>query len=136
MVQVAMVDVQPEKTIENAVKGLIQFKEVKSGNIGLDKLYELVNCNSRMIERIWLGNLKDKNELHLILDEEGTFGQWSRGIKIKNKDGFEHQILGNCVFVKATPDGDWIGWDSELEMSDDIRDFIYSIKVFDLIEQE
>jgi len=136
MVQVAMVDVQPEKTIENAVKGLIQFKEVKAGNIGLDKLYELVNCNSRMIERIWLGNLKDKNELHLILDEEGTFGQWSRGIKIKNKDGFEHQILGNCVFVKATPDGDWIGWDSELEMSDDIRDFIYSIKVFDLIEQE
>ena len=136
MVQVAMVDVQPEKTIENAVKGLIQFKEVKSGNIGLDKLYELVNCNYRMIERIWLGNLKDKNELHLILDEEGTFGQWSRGIKIKNKDGFEHQILGNCVFVKATPDGDWIGWDSELEMSDDIRDFVYSIKVFDLIEQE
>ena len=89
-----------------------------------------------MIERVWLGNLKNKQELHLILDEEGTFGQWSRGIKIKNKDGYEHQILGNCVFVKATPDGDWIGWENEVEMADDIRDYIYSIKLFDLIEKE
>ena len=136
MIQVPIIDVQPEKTIEKAVKDLIQFKEIKEGNIGLDKLYELVNCNSQMIERIWLSDLKDENELHLIIDEEGTFGQWSRGVKIKNKDGYEHQILGNSVFVKATPDGDWIGWENESEMADDIRDFVYSIKVFDLIEKE
>lgn len=136
MIQVPMIDVQPEKTIEKAVKDLIQFKEVKDGNIGLDKLYELVNCNSRMIERVWLSDLKDENELHLIIDEEGTFGQWSRGVKIKNKDGYEHTILGNSVFVKATPDGDWIGWENESEMADDIRGFVYSIKVFDLIEKE
>lgn len=136
MIQVPMIDIQTEKTIENAVKDLIKFKPVKDGNIGLETLYELVNCNSRMIERVWLGNLKDKNELHLIIDEEGTFGQWSRGIKIKNKDGYEHQILGNSVFVKSTPDGDWIGWENEVEMADDIRDYIYSIKVFDLIEKQ
>jgi hypothetical protein len=136
MTQIAMVDVQPEKTMENAVQDLIQFKTVKDGNIGLETLYKLVDCNSRMIERVWLGNLKNNQELHLILDEEGTFGQWSRGIKIKNKDGYEHQILGNCVFVKATPDGDWIGWENEVEMADDIRDYIYSIKLFDLIEKE
>ena len=136
MIQVPMVDVQPEKTMENAVKDLIQFKEVKDGNIGLELLYELVNCNSRMIEKVWLGNLKDNNELHLILDEEGTFGQWSRGIKIKNNDGYEHQILGNCLFVKATPDGDWIGWDNEREMGDDIRKYTSSIKFFELEKQE
>lgn len=136
MIQVPMVDVQPEKTMENAVKDLIQFKEVKNGNIGLEKLYELVDCNSRMIERVWLGGLKNNNQLHLIIDEEGTFGQWSRGIKIKNADGYEHQVLGNCVFVKSTPNGDWIGWENETEMADDIRGFVYSIKIFDLIEKK
>ena len=35
MIQVPMVDVQPEKTMENAVKDLIQFKEVKNGNIAI-----------------------------------------------------------------------------------------------------
>jgi hypothetical protein len=137
MTQVAMVDVQPKKTIEESVDNLIQFKSVgNNGNIGLDRLYQLVDCNSRMIERVWLGDLNNNNELHLIVDEEGTFGQWSRGIKIKNDDGYEHSILGNCVFVKATPEGDWIGWDDEGKMADDIRKYIYSIKLFDLIEKE
>ncbi len=133
MTQIAMVDVQPENTMEESVLNLIQFKEVSSnGNIGLERLYELVNCKSRMIERVWLGDLSNDHELHLIIDEEGTFGQWERGIEIKNNDGYTHQILGNCIFVKATPDGDWIGWDSEKEMADDIRKYTSSIKFFQL----
>ena len=134
--QVALVDVQPEKQTNEAIVNLIQYKPVSDKNIGLDRLYELVNCNSKMIERVWLGDLRDNNELHLIIDEEGTFGQWSRGIFIKNQDGYETQILGNCVFVKATPDGDWIGWDSEKEMGDDIRKYTSSIKFFELEKQE
>lgn len=133
MTQIAMVDVQPENTMEESVLNLIQFKEVSpNGNIGLERIYELVDCNSRMVERVWLGNLSNGNELHLICDEEGTFGQWERGIEIKNNDGYTHQILGNCIFVKATPDGDWIGWDSEKEMADDIRKYTSSIKFFQL----
>ena len=133
MTQIAMVDVQPENTMEESVLNLIQFKEVSpNGNIGLERIYELVDCNSRMVERVWLGNLSNGNELHLICDEEGTFGQWTRGIQIKNNDGNMHQILGNCLFVKATPDGDWIGWDSEKEMADDIRKYTSSIKFFQL----
>ncbi len=134
--QVALVDVQPEKQTNEAIVNLIQYKPVSDKNIGLDRLYELVNCNSKMIERIWLGDLRDNNELHLIVDEEGTFGQWSRGIFIKNQDGHETQILGNCVFVKATPDGDWIGWDDETEMADDIRKYSSSIKLFDVDESK
>lgn len=132
MTQIAMVDVQPQNTMEESVLNLIQFKEVSKDNIGLERIYELVNCNSRMVERVWLGNLSNNNELHLICDEEGTFGQWSRGIKIKNEDGYEHSILGNCLFVKATPDGDWVGWDNEVSMRDDIRKYITSIKFFEL----
>lgn len=136
MTQIAMVDVQPENTMEESVLNLIQFKEVSpNGNIGLDRIYELVDCNSRMIERVWLGNLSNGNELHLVCDEEGTFGQWTRGIQIKNNDGNMHQILGNCLFVKATPDGDWIGWNSENEMGDDIRKYTSSIKFFELEKQ-
>lgn len=137
MTQIAMVDVQPQNTMNESITNLIQFKEVSAdGNIGLDRIYELVDCNSRMIERVWLGNLSNNNELHLICDEEGTFGQWSRGIKILNQDGYEHTILGNCLFVKATPDGDWIGWDNEVEMSNDIRKYTSSIKFFELEKQE
>jgi len=136
MTQIAMVDVQPENTMEESITNLIQFKDVKNGNIGLERIYELVDCTSRMIERVWLGNLSNNYELHLICDEEGTFGQWSRGIKILNQDGYEHTILGNCLFVKATPDGDWIGWDSEKEMGDDIRKYTSSIKFFELEKQK
>jgi hypothetical protein len=135
MTQIAMVDVQPENTMEESVLNLIQFKEVTpNGNIGLEKIYELVNCT--IVERVWLGNLKEDHQLHLICDEEGTFGQWSRGIEIKNNDGNTHRILGNCLFVKATPDGDWIGWDKESEMADDIRQYTSSIKFFELAKQE
>ena len=78
MTQIAMVDVQPENTMEESVLNLIQFKEVSpNGNIGLERIYELVDCNSRMVERVWLGNLSNGNELHLVCDEEGTFGQWT-----------------------------------------------------------
>jgi|TARA_R110000803_G_scaffold91886_3_gene159366 hypothetical protein len=137
MTQIAMVDVQPKKTMEESVLNLIQFKEVSpNGNIGLERIYELVNCDSKMIERVWLGNLKNGNELHLICDEEGTFGQWNRGIKIKNQDGNEHHIFGNCLFVQSTIDGDWIGWDKEIEMADDIRKYIVPIKFFTLGSKE
>jgi hypothetical protein len=136
MTQIAMVDVQPENTMEKSFNNLIRYSDVKNGNIGLERIYELVDCTSQMIERVWLGNLSNSNELHLICDEEGTFGQWSRGIKITNQDGNEHTILGNCLFVKATPDGDWIGWESEREMADDIRKYTSSIKFFELEKQE
>lgn len=136
MTQVALVDVQPSVEMETAIKNLIQFKEVGNGNIGLEKLYELVGCESRMIERVWLGELDNDNELQLVIDEEGTFGQWTRGIKIKNQDGYEHTLFGNLVFVKATPEGDWIGWDSEREMADAIRPYIAPIKFFEVAEQE
>ena len=50
MTQIAMVDVQPENTMNESITNLIQFKEVSAdGNIGLDRIYELVDCNSRMI---------------------------------------------------------------------------------------
>jgi len=136
MTQIAMVDVQPENTMNESITNLIQFKKVSDdGNIGLERIYELVDCKSRMIERVWLGNLSNNNELHLICDEEGTFGQWTRGIKILNQDGNEHTILGNCLFVKATPYGDWIGWDNETKMGDDIRKYTSSIKFFELEKQ-
>lgn len=134
--QVALVDVQPDKQTNEAIVNLIQYKPVSDNNIGLERLYELVDCKSKLIEKLWLGDLRDNNELHLIVDEEGTFGQWSRGIFIKNQDGYENQILGNCVFVKATPDGDWIGWDNETEMADDIRKYSSSIKLFDVDESK
>tara|TARA_B110000977_G_scaffold136600_1_gene173504 strand:- start:225 stop:641 length:417 start_codon:yes stop_codon:yes gene_type:complete len=137
MTQIAMVDVQPKKTMDEALLDLIQFKEVTpNGNIGLERIYELVDCKSKMVERVWLGSLKDDHQLHLVCDEEGTFGQWSRGIEIKNNDGNTHQILGNCIFVKATPDGDWIGWNKESEMADDIRKYTSSIKFFELAKKE
>lgn len=132
MTQIAMVDVQPQNTMEEAILNLIQFKEVSNGNIGLERIYELVGCKSRMIERVRLGSLSNGRALHLICDEEGTFGQWSRGIKIKNNDGYEYTILGNCLFVIATPIGDWVGWDNKVQMADDIRKYISSIKFFEL----
>lgn len=132
MTQVALVNVQPNVDFEKSIKNLISYQKVKKGNIGLEKLYELVNCESKMIERVWLGDLKDNCELHLIIDEEGTFGQWDRGIQIFNQDGYKHTLLGNSVFVKATPDGDWIGWDNEAEMADDLRPYTHKIKFFEL----
>lgn len=132
MTQVPVINVQPEVSLEEAIKNLIRFEKVKSGNIGLEKLYELVGCKSRMIERVWIANLEDGHQLHLIIDEEGTFGQWDRGVQIFNQDGYKHTLLGNMVFVKATPDGDWIGWDSEAKMADDIRPYTFRIKFFEL----
>lgn len=132
MTKIVMVDVQPEKTMDEAIYNLIRFEEVSKGNIGLDMIYKLVNCKSRLVERVWMANLSDNNQLDLICDEEGLFGQWSRGIKIKNSDGYEHTIFGNCLLVKATPDGEWVGWDNESEMIKDIKKHVSSINFFSM----
>ena len=137
MTQIAMVDIQPEiQKLENVIPNLISYEDVKDGNIGLERIYELIDCKSRMVEKVYLGKLSNGNELHLICDEEGTFGQWSRGIFIENEDGYEYQILGNCLFVQGTPDGDWIGWNDEKKMADDLRPFTHKIKLFDLDKSE
>jgi len=68
MTQIAMVDVQPQNTMNESITNLIQFKEVSAdGNIGLDRIYELVDCNSRMIERVWLGNLSNNYVMKKVL---------------------------------------------------------------------
>ena len=136
MTQVAVVNVQPTKNFMEVAFNLIQYKEVKQGNIGLDKLYELVGCDSKMIERVTLGELPNGNYLDLIIDEEGTFGQWNRGIHIKNANNDKITVLGNCVFVQSTIEGDWIGWNSEEKMADAIRPYTYKIKFFELAEKE
>jgi hypothetical protein len=38
--------------------------------------------------------------------------------------------------VQSTIDGDWIGWDKEIEMADDIRKYIVPIKFFTLGSKE
>ena len=43
MTQIAMVDVQPKNTMQEAHKNLIQYAEVDSESIGLERLYELIN---------------------------------------------------------------------------------------------
>lgn len=136
MVQVAVLNVQPNLDFNEASKQLISFQEVNNVDIGLERLYELINCNSRMIERIILGKLPNGNFLDLIIDEEGTFGQWHRGIKIKNQDGYEYTILGNCVFVQSTLEGDWIGWRDEIQMADALRQYIHKIKFFELSKSQ
>lgn len=133
MTQVAMVDIQPNLDLEEAIYNLIKFEEVEEGNIGLKKLYDLIGC--RIVERVVLGKLNNGNLLDLIIDEEGSFGQWNRGVAISNEDKHEYQILGNCIFVQATPDGDWIGWDNEVQMANDINPYVNSIKFFELAEK-
>jgi hypothetical protein len=132
MKYVAVIDVQPEVEFNKAITNLLVKTKVKEGNIGLEKLYSLVACKSRIIERVWIGNLKDNCELHLIIDEEGSFGQWDRGFQILNQDGYKHTILGNAVLVKATPDGDWVGWDTELELINAISDYVQQMRFFQL----
>ena len=42
MTQIAMVDVQPKKTMDEAMLDLIQFKDVTpNGNIGLERLLRI-----------------------------------------------------------------------------------------------
>lgn len=132
MTQVAVVDVKPNVDFYESAFNLIEFKEVEKEKISLQRIYDLVDCDSRMVERIILGRLPNGNFLDLIIDEEGTFGQWDRGIKICNKEGDEYTVLGNCVFVQSTPEGDWIGWNNQIEMADAIRPYSHKIKYFQL----
>ena len=128
-----MVDIQPEiQKLENVIPNLISYEDVKEGNIGLERIYELVDCKSRMVEKVYLGKLSNGNELHLICDEEGTFGQWSRGIKMTDENGYQHSLLGNGIFIKSVG-ADMVGWDTQEEMADDVRKYVNSIKIFDVV---
>lgn len=129
MKKVAVIDVQPNLSFDEASLSLIKFKTVQDGNIGLDRLYELINCN--LVERVVLGKLKNGNLIDLIVDEEGTFGQWNRGIQVTDSKKNEITIFGNCVFVQSTSDGDWIGWDSDKELSDAINPFVNKMIFFE-----
>ena len=74
------------------------------------------------------------NFLLLVVDENGTFGQWKRGIKIQDQNGYEHTILGNCVFaVFDKHSGYWKGWDNETQMADEIRSYTSTIKFGEVI---
>ena len=132
MTQIAMVDVQPKNTMQEAHKNLIQYAEVDSESIGLERLYELINC--KVVEKVWLADLDKYRELLLVVDENGTFGQWNRGIKIQDQNGYEHTILGNCVFaVFDKHSGYWKGWDNETQMADEIRSYTSTIKFGEVI---
>ena len=128
---IAVVDVQPEiKNTDDIIPNLVQYKEIPDGNIGLEKIYELLKCKSRLFQPVYLGVTSDGNQLYYLVDEEGTFGQWSRGILISDENGYNHQLFGNGIFVKVVGE-DMVGWDSKNEMADDLRKYVTSIKIFD-----
>ena len=132
MKQIAKVDIQQEKPTREAAINLIKYCKVGNGNIGLENLYSLIDCN--LVERITLGDLGNNESLDLIFDEEGKLNNnISRGISIKDNFGRVHEIMGNSLFVKSTLDGDWVGWEDQQQMADDIRKFTASIKLFDLV---
>ena len=51
---------------------------------------------------------------------------------IKNEVGEQLDLVGNGIFVKSTPDGEYKGWTDTKEMADDLRKYTSSIKLFDI----
>jgi len=133
MTKVLLVDVQQEKTMKDAILTLIEVQELGEDGVTLQGLYDLTKCS--MIERVILGKLKNGNTLDLIIDEEGTFGQWSRGIKIKNDIGYEYTLFGNCVFVQCNSEGDWIGWESTDEMYESVSPYLKDLQYFEVADE-
>ncbi len=130
---ITVVDVQPEiKNTDEIGAKLVRYEEIPDGNIGLDKIYELLECDSKLFQPVYLGKTMDGNNLEYLVDEEGTFGQWSRGIKMTDENGYQHSLLGNGIFIKSVG-ADMVGWDTQEEMADDVRKYVNSIKIFDVV---
>jgi hypothetical protein len=134
MTTVLLVDVQQKSDWgkELAIK-LLAPVELENG-VTLKKLYELTQAN--IVERVILGQLDNGNRLDIIIDEEGTFGKWTRGIKIKNDKGYQYTLFGNCVFVQCDSDGDWLGWVDEAKMFSDVDKYISKLQLFQVADGE
>lgn len=109
---------------------LIKFEEVSDGNIGLKKLYELINCD--LVERVNLGVTDSGKSIDLIIDEEGTFGQWTRGVAFELRDRRYYEIFGNSICVISTEDGEWVGWDDEYIALEEVGELIIQANLFDV----
>jgi len=134
MTNVLVVDVQQDQPFDRKLAlSLLKVEKLNNG-VSLDKLYELTKCST--IERVILGILPNGNSLDIIIDEEGTFGQWTRGIKIKNDKGYEYTLFGNCVFVQCNSDGDWRGWIDEADMFIDVEKYISKLQLFEVADEK
>jgi hypothetical protein len=134
MTNVLVVDVQQDQPFDRKLTThLLKPVELEKG-VTLEKLYELTTCS--IVERVILGRLPNGNRLDIIIDEEGTFGQWTRGIKIKNDEGYEYTLFGNCVFVQCNSEGDWIGWDNQADMFIDVDKYISKLQLFEVADEK